>query len=143
MRKSRITRSRPVLFIKPIPPWIWMASSSTNHADSDANIFPIAASPKKNLRNHLWKIRKQTILTLIFRNSSIHILCQKKCKTLSNILSHFHTNEFFLNIPICINRTTKLTTIFSKILLKIFNFEFLFSIKSYNRFSNCHFHCSR
>jgi len=35
-----------------------MASSSTNHADSDANIFPIAASPKKQLTQSFMKDQK-------------------------------------------------------------------------------------
>lgn len=36
IRKSRITRSTPASRMKPIPPKVWIASSHTHHADSDA-----------------------------------------------------------------------------------------------------------
>lgn len=44
MRRSRSTRSRPVARMKPMPPRIWMASSTTYQAASLANTLLMAAS---------------------------------------------------------------------------------------------------
>ena len=42
--KNFFTFSMPQSFMYPIPPRIWMASSVTNQADSEAKTFEIAAS---------------------------------------------------------------------------------------------------
>uniref|UniRef100_A0A6B0UAN6 Uncharacterized protein n=1 Tax=Ixodes ricinus TaxID=34613 RepID=A0A6B0UAN6_IXORI len=44
MRRSRWTLSSPVSRMKPMPPWIWMDSSVTYQAHSDAVTFVLAAS---------------------------------------------------------------------------------------------------